>query len=91
LKDDNPIFRRPYKFSEVERALVQAWITKLMDARLVEWFRGQYALTIVMQAKNNIFGNWIEHYMCGDYHPLNNELIHTICHTLVGGDFDSLG
>ncbi len=25
LEDDNPIFKQPYKLSEVERALVQMW------------------------------------------------------------------
>jgi hypothetical protein len=71
LKDDNLIFRQPYGFSEVEKPLVQAWTTKLMDVGLVELSKGQYALTMIMQAKKNIFGNWIEHYMCGDYCSVN--------------------
>jgi hypothetical protein len=48
LEDDNPIFRRPYRFSEVERVLVQAQITKLLNAGLVELFKGEYASVIVM-------------------------------------------
>ncbi len=31
LKDDNPIFRQPYRFNEVERTLVQTWTSKLLD------------------------------------------------------------
>jgi hypothetical protein len=38
---------------------------------LVELFRGEYASTIMMLAKKDIFGNWIECLMCGDYHLVN--------------------
>jgi hypothetical protein len=38
---------------------------------LVELSRGEYALAIVMLAKNYIFGNSIKHDMCGDYHAVN--------------------
>jgi hypothetical protein len=31
LEDDNPIFKQPYKFSKVEKKLVQAQTTKLLD------------------------------------------------------------
>jgi hypothetical protein len=42
-----------------------------MDASLVELLRDEYALAIVMPTKKDIFGNWIKHHMCGDYHPMN--------------------
>jgi hypothetical protein len=35
LEDDNPIFRRPYNFNEVERTLVQIQTLKLLDTSLV--------------------------------------------------------
>jgi hypothetical protein len=54
----------------MERASVQAQRAKLLDASLVELSRGEYASTIVMLAKKDIFGNWTKHYMCGDYHPM---------------------
>jgi hypothetical protein len=57
LEDDNPIFRRPYRLHEVERALVHVQTTKLLDAGLVELSRGEYASTIVMPTKKDIFGN----------------------------------
>jgi hypothetical protein len=41
----------------MDRALVQAWTTELLDASLVELLRGEYALTIMMLAKKDIFGN----------------------------------
>ncbi len=71
MKDDNPIFMWPYKFSEVEWTLVHALITKLLDVSLVELCKDEYASTIVMPVKKDIFGNWIEHRMCGDYHQMN--------------------
>jgi len=55
----------------VERTLVQAQIAKLLDVGLVELSRGEYASTIVMLAKEDIFSNWTERHMCGDYHPMN--------------------
>ncbi len=36
IGDDNSNFRKPYKLNEVERALVQDWTIKLLDASLVE-------------------------------------------------------
>jgi hypothetical protein len=41
----------------MERALVQAWTTKLLDAGLVELLRSEYASTRVMPTKKDIFGN----------------------------------
>jgi hypothetical protein len=44
LEDDNPIFGQPYRFNEVEKALVQAWIiweataiNKVLTKLLWEW------------------------------------------------------
>ncbi len=39
----------------------------------MELSRGEYALTIMMLAKKNIFGNWIERRMCGDYCSMNKD------------------
>jgi hypothetical protein len=71
LEDDIPIFKQPYRFSEVERTLVQARITKLLIVGLMKLFSNEYASTIVMPTKMDIFGNWIKHYMCGDYYLVN--------------------
>jgi hypothetical protein len=38
----------------------------------MELSRGEYASAIVMPLKD-IFGNWIEHRMCEDYHPMNKQ------------------
>jgi hypothetical protein len=58
LEDDTLIFRQFYKLSKVEKTLVQTQITKLLDVGLVELSRGEYASTIVMPTKKDIFGNW---------------------------------
>jgi hypothetical protein len=55
----------------VERTLVQAGMAQLLDVSLMELSKGEYASTIVMPAKKDIFGNWTEHRMCGDYRLVN--------------------
>ncbi len=67
LEDDNPIFKRPYKFNEVEKTFVQAWKLELLDIGLVELSKGEYALVTMMSTKD-IFGNWTKGCMCGDFH-----------------------
>jgi hypothetical protein len=46
----------------------------LLDVGLVELSRGDYASTIMMLAKKDIFGNWIEQCMCGDYGLVNKHM-----------------
>jgi hypothetical protein len=92
LKDDNLIFRRPYGLSEMERAFIQAQTTTLMDASLMELLRGEYASATVMLAKKDIFGNWIEWCMCGDYHPINKHMcLDKYAMPLLEEIFDGLG
>jgi hypothetical protein len=55
----------------MEKALVYVQTTKLLDANLVELLKGDYASTIMMPTKKNIFGNWTKLYMCGDYRLVN--------------------
>ena len=38
---------------------------------MVEFSNGEYALATVMPSKKDIFGNWIEKRMCGNYRPIN--------------------
>ncbi len=65
LEDDNLIFRRPYKLSEVDRTLVQARTIELLHASPMELSRGEYASIIMMLTKKDIFGNWIKRCMWG--------------------------
>ncbi len=40
----------------------------------MELSKGDYALAIMMPAKKDIFGNWMEWCMCGDYCPINKPM-----------------
>jgi hypothetical protein len=39
----------------------------------------------------DIFNNWIELHMCGDYCPVNKDPFKQICHALSEKIFDALG
>ena len=73
LTNDTPIFRRPYRYSDLERLLIHSRTTELWEAGLVELSNGEYASATVMPAKKDIFGNWTERRMCGDYRPMNRQ------------------
>jgi hypothetical protein len=45
LKDDNMTFRRPYKLNEVERVLVEAQTSNLLEVDLVKLSKGEYRNT----------------------------------------------
>ncbi len=42
LASDSPIFRRPYRYSDMERDLIQSWTLDLLEAGLVELSHGEY-------------------------------------------------
>jgi hypothetical protein len=73
LTDDAPIFRKPYKYSDVEHKMIQARIKELVEAGLVELAPPdcKYASATVMPSKKDIYGNWTEKRMCGDYRRIN--------------------
>jgi hypothetical protein len=73
LTDDAPIYRKPYKYSEAERKMIQARTSELLEAGLVELASPdyEYASTTVMPSKKDIYGNWTEKRMCGDYWQIN--------------------
>jgi hypothetical protein len=73
LTDDAPIYRKPYKYSDAERKMIQARTAELVEARLVELAPPdcEYASATVMPSKKDIYGNWTEKSMCGDYWKIN--------------------
>ena len=73
LASDTPIFRRPYRYSDMERALIQSRSQDLWEVRLVEKSHGEYASATVMPAKKDMYGNWTDRRMCGDYLPINRQ------------------
>jgi hypothetical protein len=62
-----------YKYSDAERKMIQARTTELVKAGLVELAPPdcEYALATVIPSKNDIYGNWTEKKMCGDYRSIN--------------------
>jgi hypothetical protein len=73
LTDDAPIYRKPYKRNEVERKMIQSRTVELLGAGLVELASSdcEYASTMVMPSKKDIYGNWTDKRMCGDYRRIN--------------------
>jgi hypothetical protein len=71
LASDTPIFRRPYKYSDMERDLIQSWMLDLLEARLMELSHGEYASTTVMPTNKDVHSNYMDRWMCGDYCPIN--------------------
>jgi hypothetical protein len=73
LTDDAPIYHKPYKYSVAEGKMIQARTAELVEAGLVELAPPdcEYALATVMPSKKDIYGNWTEKRMCGDYRRIN--------------------
>jgi hypothetical protein len=45
----------------------------LLEVGLVELLHGEYASAIVMPAKKDVHGNYIDRRMCGDYYHINRQ------------------
>jgi hypothetical protein len=73
LTDDAPIYRKPYKYSDVECKMIQARTKKLVEAGLVELAPPdcEYALVTVMPTKKDIYGIWAKKRMCRNYRKIN--------------------
>jgi hypothetical protein len=92
LEDDNLNFKQPYKLNEVERALLQTRTLESLEAGLVELFKDEYVSIIMMPTKNNIFGSWIECYLCGNYTLVNKHMqSNKYAMLLLDKIFDALG
>jgi len=73
LASDRPIFRCPYRYSDMERDLIRSRTLDLLEGGLVELSHGEYASATVMPAKKDVHGNYIDRRMCGNYHPINQQ------------------
>jgi hypothetical protein len=73
LASDTPIFCHPYRYSDMEKDLIQNRMLDLLKARLVELLHGEYALATVMPAKKDVHGNYMDRRMCEDYRPINQQ------------------
>jgi hypothetical protein len=57
--------------NDTEWVLVKTQTKELLEVRLVELFKRDYALAMVMPTKKRHFGKWIEHWMCEKYGHIN--------------------
>jgi hypothetical protein len=59
LTNDAPIYRKPYKYSNVERKMIQAHTKELVEAGLVELAPPdcEYASATVVPSKKDIYSN----------------------------------
>jgi hypothetical protein len=73
LANDTPIFHRPYRYSDMERVVIQSKSQDLLEAGLVEHSHGEYASATVMPVKKDVHGNYTDRRMCGDYRPINRQ------------------
>jgi hypothetical protein len=59
LANDTPIFRHPYRYSDMERDLILSRTFDLIEDGLVELSHGEYASTTVMPPKKDVHGNYM--------------------------------
>jgi hypothetical protein len=73
LTDDVPIYYKPYKRSKVEHKMIQARTVELLGVGLVELASSdcKYASATVMPSNKDIYGNWTEKRMYGNYRRIN--------------------
>jgi hypothetical protein len=60
LASDTPIFRHPYRYSDMERDLIWSWTLDLLEAGLVELSHGEYASATVMPTKKDVHDNYTD-------------------------------
>jgi putative transposase len=73
LASDTLIFRHPYRYTDMERDLIQSRTLDLLEVGLMELSHGEYASATVMPTKKDVHGNYTDRWMCGDYHPINRQ------------------
>jgi len=73
LASDRPIFHRLYRYSDMEKDLIQSRTLDLLEARLVELSHGEYASATVRPTKKDVHGNYTDRRMCRVYRPINRQ------------------
>ncbi len=71
LTDETPIYRSRHRLNKHEWELVDERCKKLHEASFIKPSSSDFVATIVMQAKKDSIGLWIEKRMCRDYRLLN--------------------
>jgi hypothetical protein len=71
LTNETPIYRRKHRLSKHEWEPADERCKKLHEAGLIQPSSSDFASAIIMPAKKDLVGLWIEKRMCEDYRPLN--------------------
>lgn len=80
LSDDRPVYRSPYRYSPAAKDHIRKKCSELLKAGRIELVqrgvgdRG-YASPTVAPEKKDIFGEWSELRMCGDYRRVNGKTV----------------
>lgn len=80
LNDDRPVYRSPYKYSPPAKEHIKKKCAELLQAGRIEPVqRGVgdqgYASPTVAPEKKDIYGEWRELRMCGDYRRVNGKTV----------------
>jgi hypothetical protein len=65
LIDETPVYRRRHRLSKHEWELVDERCKELHEAGFIQPSSSDFAAAIVMPAKKDLVGLWIEKRMCG--------------------------
>ncbi len=71
ITNETPVYRRRHRLSKHEWELVDEKCKKLHEVGFIQPSSSNFAAIIVMPAKKDSIGLWIEKRMCEDYRPLN--------------------
>ncbi len=71
LIGETPVYRRRHRLSKHEWELVDEKCKELHEVGFIQPSSSNFIAAIVMPAKKDSTGLWIEKRMCGDYMPLN--------------------
>ncbi len=71
LTNETPIYQKRHRLNKHEWELVDERCKKFHDAGVIQPSNSNFAAAIVMLAKKNSTGLWIEKMICRDYRPLN--------------------
>ena len=73
--DNKPIFTKPRQHSVAEYAVLDEKMQLLLDAGIIMPSRQtKYVSEVVIAAKKNELGEWVDKRVCQDYRPLNTEM-----------------
>lgn len=65
------ISHRPYKYNDMNSDLIRNRMLNFLKVRLVELSHKEYATIIIIPSKKDMHGNYMNIWMCENYHLIN--------------------